>query len=200
MWYASIDNRLWVKFTSNRCDFFNQRKNRSGQEVQVQECHREKRNWKTLFQSSSPVNPYSSLLELHSDSFSRQCFHLAERIARVFFQFLCSTKLCLWTVRPPERHCLSALRRLHLAAFTSSVIHGADGRAVTVRVTSGACLKRIGGDEVEWTTGTANIRKAELPTVQAVYEGQQAVQEVQHENKFGCLSWLGKWDGLPEIT
>ena len=152
--------------------FSDQRKNWSGQEVQIQECHWEKTEL-LPFPSSSLVNPYSCLLELHFDSFSQKCLRLAERMTH-FFTFLCSIKIYLWTVRPLERHRLSALRRLHLAAFTSSVIHGADGRAMTVWVTSEACRSRTflsdvfnscnssqsghsASDEATWETSVWNL-------------------------------------------
>ena len=44
--------------------------------------------------------------------------------------------------RPLKCQRLSAVRRLHLAVLNFAEIHGADGRAVTVRVTSGAWRSR----------------------------------------------------------
>ena len=86
----------------NKMQFSDQRKNWSGQEVQIQECHWGKTEL-LLFPSSSSVNPYSCLLELHFDSFSQKCLRLPERMTR-FFTFLCSVKISLWTVSPLERH------------------------------------------------------------------------------------------------
>ena len=142
MWYISINNRLWFKFSTNRCDVFYQRKNESGQEVQIQKCHWEKRNFCCLLISQS----IQLLAWIALGQFLAKFFTFSRKNDSLFyvsmFYKISNKTLCLWTVRPLERHRLSALHRLHLAAFTSSVIHGADGRAATVRVTSGACRSR----------------------------------------------------------
>ena len=82
-----------------------------------------------------------------------------------FSSFSVLQKVCPWTVRPLERHCLSALRRLHMAPFTSSVIHRADGHAVTVQVTSGTCQLKC-SSVMCWTPLTAyyqDTRSARKP-------------------------------------
>ena len=171
MWCVSINNRLWVKFSENRCDFLIKDRTEVVRKFRFRNVTGENGTFALSKQLiSKPIQLY---LELHFDRFSQKWLRLAERITR-FFTFLCSVKIYLWTVRPLERHRLSALRRLHLAAFTSSVIHGADERAVTVRVTSGACRSRAflsdafnssnssqsghsASDEATWETSVWNL-------------------------------------------
>ena len=121
--------------------WFYKKENRSDLEVQILECHSAKRNFFCVGRGKQLVSQPIQLLAwialwqflALTITFSRKN-HSFFFFVFVFFKFLCSAKTCLWTVRPPERHCLYAMRRLHLAAFILSVIHEADGRAVTVRV------------------------------------------------------------------
>ena len=111
MWYVSINNRLWVKFSANRCDFLiNERT-----EVVRKFRFRNVTGGNGTFAVSKQLisQPIQLLAWIALWQFVAKVFTFSRKTDSFFFTFLCSVKICLWTVRP-----LDATIFLHYAHCT----------------------------------------------------------------------------------